>query len=535
MRALLALLLVSAFLVQPVHGQSQQQRVVIFHDVMDDGYTYVGTPNQFAFALLNEDGSPNVHKNGRVTVTQNGVVLYETPGYNTAHDYDALNTFLVTFPVEGRYEIQAEIGSAPETSLKASFSGYVERRTDLAPVTLKLDGPATAMSGQANKFSYQVTDANGSVVPHSDGLFEVRNDATNQLLFRTHTHSHEGPQELSYVFANPGTYSVKLTGFQAYPTKADVAFAPLTTTKKVQVSQGNSDSAPGVPGSTPSLPGGIVASPKPVDKGYRLYTTYDPDKTVGLFGNQRLNTYVFDPVTGQLVPHIDFTATLKDPSGRVLFSSETLHEYDGHLEVITANNKVGTYRMEVKATDGEWSDTRTLVFDVAPPVVGGSSPNPSMGAGPMLVTSRGLDKLTAGTPQPIVFTASTAGGAPWQHSEIDLQVNTKDGVSLYLNKLHTHSDGLFNVNVNFPTPGDYVLILDAEPVHRDAATSFSYGKLGDPIVVPVKVAPGVAIPDVPVHAPEVAAAQPDGLAPAPSLFLIVVAVFVGLGFQGRRP
>src|SRR5687767_7020083 len=103
-------LLVLALAPMPTQADQNVQRVLILHDVQDDGYTYVGTPNQFAFILVNADGSTNVHQNGRVVVKQNGVTLYETLGYATAHDYDALNPFLVTFPVEGPYTIDAEIG-----------------------------------------------------------------------------------------------------------------------------------------------------------------------------------------------------------------------------------------------------------------------------------------------------------------------------------------------------------------------------------------------------------------------------------------
>jgi hypothetical protein len=504
-------------------------RVLILHDVKDDGYTYVGNPNQFAFMLINEDGKTNVHKNAHILVRQNGVTLYETGGSDTAHDYDALNPFVVTFPSQGPYDVEAEVNVATGNVMKASFHGFAERRADLIPITVKAE-QTIAPSGQLSNFTFTPLDAAGAIVAHSDGLFEVRRASDNFLLFRIHTHTHETPQVAEFAFPDQGDYVVRFIAYEAFPTRDGPAFAPVATVLNVKVSGAAGPMRP-----APAM--GVGARPGPAGSGFLLLDTYDPAPpapydgypNVGPYGNVRLNALVYDPATKTMVPHVDFTATLKDPDGKVLFQSQTLHEYDGHLEVVTQQARQGTYTLSVTADRGDWKASRDLKFNVVPPVLA------TGGAGPLIVRSTGLDGVRAGEPQNISFTAQTLAGTAYQHSEIEMQIvrGAKLGAPMLINKLHTHSDGKFAVAATFPEPGDYFVVLDPETLDGEPSVSYSYEKLGNSLIVPVKVAPGVALADVGSMKAQPLATGAKGFAPGLGFLLILLGLSVALGFRGR--
>lgn len=509
-------------------SQQAQPRLLILHDVPDDGFAYVGNPNQFAFLVLTEEGKTTVHKNGKIVVTQNGVKLYETlggsQGTSTAHDYDAFNSFMIAFPVEGPYTVHAEVPYAAGLKLSADFQGTVHAIPSPVKAALQVVAPsamASAMVGAPVNFEFKVVDEAGTLLPHTDALFEVRRADSQFLLFRTHTHTHDAPMKLTYRFAEQGDYTIRIVGYTAYPSLDTPGFAPVSQTLRVRAM---GSATPGAPMVSPPSTTAAPATGK-----YVLATTYDPETTVTPFGNIRLNTLVLDAETRLPVAHVNFEATLTDPRGAIVFQSMSLHEYDGNLEVVTQNSAPGDYRLRVMASQGDWSAYTDLNFRVVP--VSGA-----YGAGPTIIKATGLDKLVSGTPSKIEFAAQTLAGTPHQHSEIELHVNagTTLGAPLLLNKLHTHMDGKFSVEVVFPEAGDYTLLLDAETVHGDPTPAYYYDRLGNSLLVPVKVAPGVPLPNVPALEVPAAPLEDEGAGiPGPGLFLAVLAA-VGAILLGRR-
>ncbi|MCA1814565.1 MAG: hypothetical protein LC624_11570 [Halobacteriales archaeon] len=488
MRALLAvaslrlLLAAPAALAQHQHGTGQAM-VVIAHDSAPDGRAVVGNVAHFAAVLFGADGTPQFHHNMRIAVRENGALLWETTG-DSGHDYDGVNGFDLVFPVPGAYNVTATTEGS-EGEVTGSFAGYV---VDAAPqpASLKLTLPEAADAGAPVDIAYAITDAQGQPMAHTDALFEVRK--AGALEFRIHTHGHQGPQALRYAFPTEGAHTVSILAYNAYPTPTAPVFAAFTTTKTVQV-------APALPGA-PVMPtleapdsmmndvtmGGSQGGP------FVVMSTFDPYTSVGPFSQARLSTLVVDPATMQAVQHVNFQATLTDALGRELFRSESLHEYDGILELVVGPQAPGQYHLDVKAQQGAWKGNATEVFTVLPPIE-------ALSAGPQVVDVDGLDQVTSGAPVQGVLFAHDLAGMPFAHSEVDLQVLPKDAhaAPIVATKLHTHDDGKFAFNLTFPSAGEYILRL--APFSLEARPTPAYFGPGlGPLDVPLKVAAGSALP-----------------------------------------
>lgn len=512
-----------------------QPRVHILHEVPDDGYTFAGNPTFYGWVLLADDGTPNTHKNGKIRVSQNGALLYETKGgasgMETAHDYDALNSFMFAFPRTGPYEIFTEVPAAAGLSVNSTFTGFVGAPEN--PVVADIDTkdfPKNAQTGVPVTFKFFLEDESKELLPHTDALFEVRRAEDNWLLFRTHTHTHTEAMSVDYAFAAEGEYLVRLVGYQAFPGKTGASFEPFAKLHRIAVTglppiNADARAAPASPSSEPDSED---------DKEYQLLVTYDPAPTgtsspnVGPFGNVRLNVLVYDPAEKALVPHVNFDAHLYDALMNTRFQSASLHEYDGQLEVVDQEGVPGTYTLDVKASKGDWSASRTLQFTVTPLAT------PPNSAGPTIITATGLEGLKAGVPQDITFTAANLGGRPHSHSEIEIQVLRGDaaGPPILINKLHTHGDGKFTATITFPDAGDYTLLLDPETVHGDPTPAYYWQEVGRAPVVALKVAEGVALPNIPsLDAIPAEAPAAGGEAPLP---LLVAAASLGLAVLVRR-
>lgn len=507
-------------------GAQAQPLVVGIHDVADDGYTYVGNPTNFGYALLTDQGGSNVHKNGQLRITQNGVLLYETMGMSNAHDYDALNPVFFAFPRAGPYEVVSSVSASSALVLNNTFAGHVHEALDPIVAKVKPDQmPKSAMVDEPTRFAFSLAAPDGSLLEHTDALFEVRRADDNWLVFRTHLHSHKEAMALDYAFQEQGEFLVRIVGYQAYPSKTGVPFEPVTFTQNVVVSVEPAATFPRV--SEPRTTSANSASSSS-ESSYVLVLTTDPPSTggapapVGMFGNVRLNALVFDPQTDALVPHVNFEATVVSSLGVSRFSSGSLHEYDGHLEVVDQEATPGTYTYEVTAKKGDWKETKAVQFSVTP-----AGPNAPPGAGPTIITASGLDGIKAGVPQKIEFMAATLAGTPHAHSEIDLQVlrGDRNGPPILINKLHTHGDGKFGATITFPDAGKYTLIMDAETVHADATPRYYFEEIGKPLFVTLDVAPGIELPNVAFDALSVAE-QPVAGAESP------LPVFIGLTAVG---
>lgn len=505
MRLLLPFL--ALFLLAPT-AMAATPRVFILHDATDDGYTYAGNLNQFGWVLLDEEGKTHVHKNGKIRILQDGNILYETlggSGYSTAHDYDALNPFLYRFMSPGNYTVQASVNVSSGVALSAEFNGTVVERRDLVEAALEPVGaiPSTVALARPVPFKFEVRGPGGKPLEHVDALFEVREAATNWLVFRTKLHAHSGPMEAEFSFLEGGSYQVKVIAFQAYPEPLAPAFQPVARTWTVEAKD-----APSPVGSI----GGFRSDAG--DGRYMLLHTYDPappgpDYTgtpvVGPQGNVRLNALVYDGKEKRLVPHVDFRATLLNAAEHVLYRSTSLHEYDGVHEVITSPGLPGDYRLQLTAKTENWTASKELSFRITPPTnllpgVSGSPPSvlpPCVG--PVRITVDGVTPLfEEGT---VGFAARLLSGDPCPHSEIEIQWQDEKGVPFVINKLHTHADGKFGIYARAPATGAHRLVLDAESIHSDPATSFEPSFLSILAHAPVPSPPEGPVPLQPTAVP----------------------------------
>ncbi|MCA1820052.1 MAG: hypothetical protein LC620_08420, partial [Halobacteriales archaeon] len=230
------------------HNHMGTATAIIAHDTPPGGRTYVGDVTSFAVVDdENHDLAPDVHQNNHIRVSLNGAVLWEASAA-AGHDYDGVNTFSIAFPAPGAYEVALV---ADDGSIQAHYNGTVEAPHDPVAATIALDAPASVPALQPATFTVQVNAA-GALLDHSDAIVEVRQG--DDLLFRTHAHTHTEPMRLDYAFPRPGTYTVRATGYLAYATGKGAEFVPVTAERTVEV---------GAPQATALAPAPAVPAPVP--------------------------------------------------------------------------------------------------------------------------------------------------------------------------------------------------------------------------------------------------------------------------------
>lgn len=458
--ALLALAMTSAL--PPAEAQGHEHGAVgptiLAHDGPVDGRQFAGNLAHFAAIAHGDDAVPDFHQDVPMRVTLDGVVLFETTP-DSGHDYDGVNVLDVVFPHAGRYKVEALDASGAAID---SFEGEVLPAPALQ-ARLGTSEPMDVLAGVPVTYGYTVREAaaDGAQIDHSDCWFEVLLDGAT--LLRTKTHTHREEQQLQVTFPAAGTYDVRFTCFQAYPSANATLFAPFAVERSIGVGAG--PPLPLLAG--PSVNDGQQAMPptalNAVVTGAAggdllLVGTFDPYTIVGPDTLQHLNVLAVDPATGTPRQHVDFEATLTAPGGGVLFASATLHEYDGIYELATRNAVPGLYTLEVWAEAGSWRDRVLMQWLVAPPVAPTS-------AGPVgLVLDQGSPR--GGDPGAYLFSATAAAG-PFAHGEIELQVFGASPVPLLRTKLHTHDDGTFPFTLALPE-GPHRFDADPFPLMPEA-------------------------------------------------------------------
>ncbi len=509
-------------------ASAKETTIVILHDVPDDGYTYVGNPVHFGYVILT-DGQTSRHQDGYIRVTQNNVTLYETNA-KASHDYNGLNTFVVAFPAVGPYEVYAEIPDGGPVPTRANFTGFVMPNNNTRMLHLDVD---SSLSQGVGSFTIALNDHTGALLNHSDALFEVRRPGDDWLLFRTHLHTHTEPMALSYRFQEPGEYLIRVVGYNAFPTPDGDHYAPAATTLTVDVPA----AAPDAGASSVSLPAPKGTNP------FTLLTAIDPQRTAQPGSRFIPSVLVQDPTTGAFVPHVNFEALLTDAAGRLLFHSASLHEYDGHFDLVYETTLPGTYLLQVNVERGDWIARSEIPFIVAEAVPHDDrvpvGPEPGgtpllTSAGAVVVTAEGLTGLKSGLASHLTFHARNVAGVAAQHTEIDYQVlRTEWGAPVLQNKIHTHGTGDFEVEVNFPDPGEYVLVLDPVTIHGEPVKDFYFGEVGGSLVVPLTVGMGAVFPSF--QPPEIdAPAEPAEVLPGFEPFVALLAAFGVLVIARRR-
>ncbi len=461
-------LLLLAFLATPPaaaqqHDHAAGSGVVISHDSNAAGYEFVGNLAHFGVLTLGDDLVPDFHEQNHIRVTMNGAVLMETTP-DSGHDYDGVNLFDVTFPVAGTYTV----ASLDESGVMlAMFNGTVVDvpSKSHARAMLTFEAPSFMTPGVPATFSYGLHDGlheDNVLLNHTDAWFEIWD--TTGLVFRTKTHTHDEVQEISYTYLGPANrITARVSAFQAYPGPAIAPFLPLADSVSIEVFP------IATPGPLPSA-GPAVVPDAPLEnrvvtgeggERYTLLGTYDPWTTVGPSTQLHLAALVMDPSTRQPAQHVDFRATLKDRvTGIEIFSSSSLHEYDGIWE-LTAQEPVGEYVLEVTANRGNWTALMQMPFTVVPPVAAvlPGEMLPSVAQPVEFVEVTGLDQLRSGVPFTLGLAIHDAAGNPLQHSEVDYQILDESfQVPLLTGKLHTHETGTFELTAAIPQ-GNYSLRL----------------------------------------------------------------------------
>lgn len=482
---LAALALLTLLAPAPAAGQSHEHGamnagIAIAHDAPPDGRTFVGNVNHFSVIVHGDDAIPDFHQDVPWRATLNGATLAETT-VSSGHDYDGVNTFDIVFPAEGAYTVEAldEAGNAV-----ATFNGTVHPAPD-RPGAIKLDLPsAPVLAGQPARFTYSVSDgsegASDLPIAHSDCTFETLLDGRPE--FRAKSHTHEERQQVSYAFAQAGSYTVRVLCFQAYPSLRATLFAPVVAEASVMVLPGPpANTAAGAPASPPPPTALNAVVTAPAGDGMTLVGTFDPYTIVGPDTLQHLNVLAVDG-TGQTIQHVDFTAVLDGPAGQV-FASDSLHEYDGILEVTTRQLVPGPYTLRVTAEGGSGTGELAMTYVVAPRAV-------PLNAGLVGVT---LDApgVALGEASKWTLAAGATSGA-FAHGELDIRLTAAGSQVPYLQaKLHTHDDGTFPFTVALPTAEPYTLDVLPFPLMAELV-------LPEPVSFTVQPTGGEPIPSMPL-------------------------------------
>lgn len=459
------------------HEHGNQGPTLLTHDGPADGRQFVGNLAHFAAIAHGTDAIPDFHQDVPMRVTLNGRILFESTA-DSGHDYDGINIVDVVFPQTGPYVVEALDASGQAV---ATFAGEVLPAPDLAATLASSAWMERPSVGQAITFTYWVAPnatAGESLLPHTDCWFEVLRGGRTE--FRTKTHTHEEKQVVAYTFSQAGAYLVRTTCFQAFPSAKATLFAPVVQERMIEVQ------APSVPNVTPPDLGVPVLPPaaqNAVVQGAAggellLVGTFDPYTIVGPDTVQHLVVAAVDPATGTPRQHVDFTATFSGPAG-VIFSSDTLHEYDGLYEFAARQALPGVYTLRVTADAGDWTDAIDMAYVVAPP----AAPT-SAGLVSFNLAYHGANEGVVGDYE----LGAMASSGPFAHSEIELRVvGPSSPLPLIVAKLHTHADGAFPFRLSLPE-GESTFSVDGFPLMPEAV-------LVDPDTFGVNVGP-------PLHASE---------------------------------
>lgn len=434
------------------HG-AMNAGIAIAHDAPADGRTFVGNVNHFSVIVHGDDAVPDFHQDVPWRVVLNDVTLVETTP-DSGHDYDGVNTFDIVFPVAGEYRVEALDASG---GVVARFSGTVHPAATLQGGITFATSQEQPVAGQPVDVSYSVHAAGGDApIAHSDCTFEVVGPS-GRTQFRAKTHTHEEEQAMRYAYTEFGAHTVRIVCFQAYPSERATLFQPVLMEVGVDVLPGPPANAEGEPMALPALPPELNAVvTAAAGDGMTLVGTFDPYTVVGPDTLQHLNVLAVDG-TGQTIQHVDFTAVLDGPGGR-LFESSTLHEYDGILEFTTRQAVPGTYTLRVTAEGAAGTGEIALAYAVAPPVVpvGGVV---AVVAGPVAVTLDAAPVIGAVSDWTL---AADSPSGPFAHGELELRLLGADSPVPFLQtKVHTHDDGRFPLRVALPV--DQAYRLEATP------------------------------------------------------------------------
>jgi hypothetical protein len=190
----------------------------------------------------------------------------------------------------------------------------------------------------------------------------------------------------------------------------------------------------------------------------------DPADQDGPLNHMRLSALVWDPVSEQAVQHVNFDVTVTSVATQtVVFASKSLHEYDGHLELLLSQLPPALYSWSVKASQGGWTASQSAQFEILPPVV-------PLGGGPLrVVVSPEKGQLQAGVPSSFTIALEEPNGVLVPHTEVDFAILPASlaGAPLLITKTHSH-DTPSTANITFPSAGAYTVRADGDSLEASA-------------------------------------------------------------------
>lgn len=538
-------LLVLALLAAPATAQDHEHLtstgVVVAHDLAPDGLTYVGNLNHFVVLYLGDDDEPDFHQQNGVRVTLDGDVVFATTE-DSGHDYDGVYGFDVVFGRPGAFAVEA----LQDGEVKARFGGNVTQgpaavgAPGLAVTPTSGTLPANPPQPSPFTFTYAAQD-NGTAFAHSDAVLEVFRDpstatagetrdvASGGLVLRVKTHTHDADEVQRVEAAFPvGGYTARAATYLSYPNADDAFFQPAAAISELVSWGGDPPAAPPTPFAPAPLGDNLVRRGTG-GEGLLLLGTYDPYDVVGPGTLQHLAAIVLDPATGAPRQHVDFEARLVGPLGTVL-ASDTLHEYDGVLEVDAMQETPGQYVLRVDAKAGDWTGHVDLPYQVA----GGAG---TIGAGPQVVHLDAPDALRAGEAARFTFRiADPSGAAAFQHGEVDVVIDRVDGpdeawgVPVLRAKLHTHASGEFAFDFAPPEAGRYVVRATPYPLGATPTPTYWGDGVGGGLTWGLDVGPGASVGTDPLGAGDEGGPQ-DAPGVAPATLLVALAA---LAVRRRR-
>lgn len=481
---------------------------MVLHDGPDGGRAVVGGLTHFGFALLDAKGRLVEHQDATFVVTQEGVILFSS---DSTHEYDGLFSLDLTFTRPGPYEVAALSGDMA----MGNFTGVAVMPVNETAASIRLALAPAGPAGNAVTGLLEIVDASGNLLPHTDAIVEVRTKAERRLVSRAHLHIHDEPIAFTQALGLPGDYIVGVTGYLAFPTGRGADIRAVTAEFPATAGPIGLPSVPAPAAAADPLgPRGATTSAG----GYTLQGMYDPQPLVGIGNVFRLSALVTDDATALPKAHVDFEMELRGPRG-VVFSSKSLHEYDGMFEYAYAPDAPGAYEALLTAIVGDTRLSIPFHVQVAPPAV-------ALDPGPKTVAVAGLDTLVAGVPGELIFTIAGPSG-PLGHSEVDVTIHRAGEAALYQFKLHAHGDGTSRALVTFPLEGEWLVVVDPIPLMPQPSPVSGPGGSSAPIVFAASVAPGLAQTSADAVGEGAPAAVP-GLGVG-----IVVAVLLGVAMSRR--
>lgn len=217
---------------------------------------------------------------------------------------------------------------------------------------------------------------------------------------------------------------------------------------------------------------------------YGLNFTYQPGGNMGMPAAAdlpiKLNLATVSP-SNVLVGHVDYTLTLTNSDGQVVYEAKGAHEHEGYHEVALAALPEGEYTLAASVIptmdtpEEHHFDEIKKEFSFETMVIDANEK-----AEIVLNVS---EEPKANEATKIAFEIKDENGNAIPHTDNFLQIVNADRVVVYqATNLHSHP-GTFEIFYTFAEPGEYTITLSSNPTPMRASVNFA--PIGEQIQVTV--------------------------------------------------